>query len=118
MVVAVHNELRQGATVVTDAGDVLDLVGEFGLDAADEPRGPARPWDDLPPLAATDIEAMPARGPAGVGELCSRVTAAPRECLAALGLLVSRGLIEPVGSGWRLAPTIRQAAASTRRGGA
>jgi DNA processing protein len=113
----VHNELRQGATVVTDAADVLDLVGELGVDAAEEPRGPARPWDNLPPVAATVFEAMPARGPAGLGELCSRATAAPRECLAALGLLVSRGLVEPVGAGWRLAPTVRQSSASSRRGG-
>jgi DNA processing protein len=104
----VHNELRQGATVVTDAADVLDLVGDLGVDAAVEARGPTRPWDDLPPVAAAVFEALPAHGPAGLGELCSRTPATPRECLAALGLLVSRGLVEPMATGWRLAPAIRQ----------
>lgn len=110
----VHEELRRGATLVTDAAEVLDLIGEFGADAAEEPRGPGRPWDDLPPVAATVFEALPARGTAGLGELCARAPAAPRECLAALGLLVTRGLVEPDGAGWRLSAAVRRAAADAR----
>jgi DNA processing protein len=110
----VHEELRRGATLVTDAAEVLDLIGEFGADAAEEPRGPGRPWDDLPPVAAKVFEALPARGTAGLGELCARAPAAPRECLAALGLLVTRGLVEPDGAGWRLSAAVRRAAADAR----
>jgi DNA processing protein len=118
MAVAVHGELRQGATLVTDAADVVDLIGELGADAAEETRGPRRLWDGLPPLAAAVFEAMPARGTTSLGELCSRTPAAPRECLAALGLLVSRGLAEPEGTGWRLTRAARESVAETRRGGA
>jgi DNA processing protein len=113
----VHVELRQGATLVTDAAEVVDLIGEFGTDAADETRGPRRPWDGLPAVAAAVFEAMPARGTVGLGELCSRTPAAPRECLAALGLLVSRGLVESAGTEWRMTGPVRQAVAQTRRGG-
>jgi DNA processing protein len=113
----VHAELRQGATLVTDAAEVVDLIGEFGTDAADEARGPRRPWDGLPAMAAAVFEAMPVRGAVGLGELCTRTPAAPRECLAALGLLVSRGLVEPAGTEWRMTARVRQAVAETRRGG-
>jgi len=109
----VHDELRRGAAVVTDASEVMDLVGVLGADAATERRGPGRPWDGLPPVAAAVFEAMPSRGRAPLGALCARAPASPRECLAALGLLVSRGLVEQDGSGWRLVEAVRKAARAT-----
>ncbi|MGK5642900.1 DNA-processing protein DprA [Streptomyces sp. URMC 126] len=58
----VHELLREGATLVTDADEVAELVGAMG-ELAPERRGPAVPRDLLAPQAAAVLEAVP--GPGG-----------------------------------------------------
>jgi DNA processing protein len=65
-----HTLVRRGvATLVTDAAEVVDMVGELGSDAAAERPGETRPWDDLAPDSRDVLEAMPARGAATVDDL-------------------------------------------------
>ncbi|WP_223769771.1 DNA-processing protein DprA [Streptomyces huiliensis] len=57
----VHELLREGATLVTDADEVAELVGAMG-ELAPERRGPAVPRDLLAPEAAAVLEAVPGSG--------------------------------------------------------
>ncbi len=100
--VGVHDRLRSGAALVTSSADVLELIGPFGYDTVPVPRGPERPRDGLPTAAVTVLEAMPGRGSVTVDELCATTPIAPRECIAALGLLMARGLVQSSPIGWSL----------------
>ncbi|WP_221902599.1 MULTISPECIES: DNA-processing protein DprA [Streptomyces] len=57
----VHELLREGATLVTDADEVAELVGAIG-ELAPERRGPAVPRDLLAPQTAAVLEAVPGSG--------------------------------------------------------
>ncbi|NEA77469.1 DNA-processing protein DprA, partial [Streptomyces sp. SID13588] len=57
----VHELLRGQAHLVTDAAEIVELVGEIG-ELAPEKRGPLVPRDLLSPEAASVLAAMPARG--------------------------------------------------------
>ena len=105
-----HDLVRRAvATLVTDAAEVIDMVGDLGADAMAERRGAARPWDDLAPVARDVLEAMPARGPATVDELCRTTGLAAGACIAALGELTLCGLVVAGAQGWSLAPRRRGA---------
>ena len=66
-----HDLVRKGAaTLVTDAAEVIDMVGELGSDALPDTRGETRPWDDLAPVTRDVLEAMPARKLVTVDLIC------------------------------------------------
>lgn len=98
-----HRLLREGAAVcVTDVGEVMELVG--GLDqVAPEPEAPRGLLDDLGPDEARVLDALPARGAAGVDNLVRASGLSVSETLAALGMLAMAGRVEQSGSGWRRA---------------
>lgn len=105
-----HDLVRKGAaTLVTDAAEVIDMVGELGADAVVERRGDPRPWDSLAPVPRDVLEALPARGAATVDQLCSATGLAAGPCIAALGELSLAGLVQADAQGWRLAPRRRGA---------
>ena len=105
-----HDVVRRGAaTLVTDAAEIADMVGELGSDAVAERRGPPRLWDDLAPVTRDVLEAMPARGAATVDELCRSTGLAAGPCIAALGELTLAGLVDVAEQGWRLSPRRRGA---------
>lgn len=105
-----HDLVRRGAaTLVTDAAEIVDMVGELGSDAVAERRGRPRLWDDLAPVTRDVLEAMPARGAATVDELCRSTGLAAGPCIAALGELTLAGLVDVAAQGWRLAPRRRGA---------
>ncbi|WP_405588522.1 DNA-processing protein DprA [Streptomyces sp. NBC_01190] len=58
----VHELLRGGAVVVTDAAEIAEMVGEIGADLAPDRRGPLLPRDRLAPATARILEALPAQG--------------------------------------------------------
>ncbi|MGH8970653.1 MAG: DNA-processing protein DprA, partial [Actinomycetes bacterium] len=63
-----HELVRtKDASLVTDAADVLDLVGELGADASPQRRGEQRPHDELDELALRVLEALPVRRPVEPG---------------------------------------------------
>lgn len=64
----VHELLRGEAVLVTDAAEVVELVGGMG-ELAPERRGPVLPRDLLDPAAARVLEALPAGRPAQLAEV-------------------------------------------------
>jgi DNA processing protein len=99
-----HKLLRNGATCVTSAADVLEIVGTYGDDAAPEPRGPEQPRDALSDAMRHVLDAVPVRrwaGPASIARTAGVPTLTVQQALPQLQVagLVVQGL-----DGWRLTP--------------
>ncbi|WP_236573714.1 DNA-processing protein DprA [Streptomyces sp. GS7] len=111
----VHQLLRGEATVVTDADEVIELVGSIG-DLAPERRGPILARDLLDPVAARVLEALPARGPADTAQL-ARESGTPHDTTQGkLFELQSLGFVQRCGERWELVRRANSADGS-RRGG-
>ncbi|MEV4949216.1 DNA-processing protein DprA [Streptomyces sp. NPDC053755] len=111
----VHELLRGEATLVTDAAEVVELVGDMGQ-LAPTRRGPVLPRDLLTPDAARVLDALPARLPLPLAEIAGRAGTTPDDTLARLYELHSLGHVERRGDNWQL--TNRPAEGSNaRRGG-
>jgi DNA processing protein len=106
----VHELLRQEAVLVTDAAEVVELVGDMGELAPDR-RGPALPRDFLEPGARRVLAALPARRTAAVDELAREARTTPDDAVARLYELLALGYVERHGDGWKLT---RQAMVSVR----
>lgn len=111
----VHELLRGEATLVTEAAEVIELVGDIGQ-LAPARRGPVLPRDLLAPDTARVLEAMPAGRPTPVREITDRSGATPDDTLVRLYELHSLGFVERQGDDWRLTNTPTDGA-NTRRGG-
>nr|WP_229759188.1 DNA-processing protein DprA [Peterkaempfera bronchialis] len=101
----VHALLRSGAaTLVTDAAEVVELVGGIGGDLARPQQGPVLPWDVLPPEARRVLEALPAAADGAPVEAVVRAAGLPPdEVLHRLYELASLGFAERSGAHWRTA---------------
>jgi DNA processing protein len=99
-----HALLRDGATCVTRAEEVLDLVGVLGADAATPLRGPASVRDDLPDTVRRVLEAVPVRGGAGEAALARDAGVSTLVVQQVLPPLAVHGLVERTPLGWRLTP--------------
>ncbi|WP_207228866.1 DNA-processing protein DprA [Streptomyces sp. BK239] len=109
----VHALLREEAVLVTDAAEVVELVGDMGELAPDR-REPALPRDLLAPGARGVLAALPARRAATVGEIAREARTTPDDAIARLYELRALGYVERHGDDWKLT---RQAVVSARRGG-
>ncbi|MEK2494564.1 DNA-processing protein DprA [Kitasatospora purpeofusca] len=100
----VHALVRSGAaTVVTDAAEVVELIGAIGEDLAPQRGGPVLPRDLLEPEAARVLEAVPATAEgAPVERLARQSGLPPDEVLQRLYELGSLGHVERHGAHWRL----------------
>lgn len=103
----VHELLRTEGTVVTDAAEVIELVGSIG-ELAPRRRGPDIPRDVLPREAALLLDAFPARGPAEAARLAQAAGLTPASALVRLQELCALGFVERVGSSWQLSPKARE----------
>ncbi|MGW7573306.1 DNA-processing protein DprA [Streptomyces sp. NPDC054765] len=111
----VHQLLRGEAAVVTDADEVIELVGSIG-DLAPEKHGRTRIRDLLDPVASRVLEALPARGSADTGQLAQEA-GTPRDVTQSkLFELLSLGFVQRCGDRWELARRAETAEGS-RRGG-
>ncbi|MFG2829673.1 DNA-processing protein DprA [Streptomyces sp. NPDC048434] len=111
----VHQLLRGEAAVVTDADEVIELVGSIG-DLAPERQGPTRIRDLLDPVATRVLEALPARGSSDTGHLAEEA-GTPRDVTRSkLFELLSLGFVQKCGDGWELARRAETTDGS-RRGG-
>jgi len=110
-----HQALRGETELVTGVGDVLDLVGSLGIDAATAPRGPDRPWDGLPPARLAVLEALPARGLRTVEDMARRSGVGESDVRVELVELELVGLAEAAPAGWRLGQLARAARSADRR---
>ncbi|GAA3127811.1 DNA-processing protein DprA [Streptomyces rectiviolaceus] len=97
----VHELLRGDGVLVTDAAEVVELVGDMG-ELAPERRGPVVPRDLLAPDAARVLAALPARGSASAREIALGAGTAVDEAVGRLYELRSLGFVERHGDGWQL----------------
>ncbi|MFF9409037.1 DNA-processing protein DprA [Streptomyces anandii] len=108
----VHELLRGGAALVTDAEEVVEIVGDMGELAPDR-RGPVLPRDLLAPDARHVLAALPAHGAATAQEIARGARTTADDAIARLYELRSLGYVERHGEGWKLT---RQAMISSRTG--
>ncbi|QOV35261.1 DNA-protecting protein DprA [Streptomyces ferrugineus] len=107
------NELLRGdAVLVTDAAEVVELVGDMG-ELAPERRGPVLPRDLLEPRARRVLAALPGRRAARADEIARGAQTTEDDAIARLYELRSLGYVERHGDGWKLT---RQAMISVRAG--
>ncbi|WP_185902647.1 DNA-processing protein DprA [Streptomyces sp. WAC05292] len=115
----VHELLRGEAVLVTDAAEVVELVGGMG-ELAPERRGPVLARDLLDPDTARVLDALPASGPVQAGDIALAAGAGTDEVIGRLYELHSLGFVERLGDAWRLAKRTRREGTRTggeRRGG-
>jgi len=98
-----HELVRLGATLVTDAAEVLELVGDYGVDAAPEPRGERRPHDGLDAATLRVLDALPVRQYAGPASIARVAGLDLTTVLPALAVLAGRGLARSRVDTWRRA---------------
>ncbi|MFF8194605.1 DNA-processing protein DprA [Streptomyces bobili] len=106
----VHELLRGEAVLVTDAAEVVELVGDIG-ELAPERRGPVLPRDLLEPDARRVLAALPGRRAAAVDEIAREGGTSKDDAIARLYELRALGYVERHGDDWKLT---RQAMASLR----
>jgi DNA processing protein len=108
----VHELLRDDAVLVTDAAEVVELVGDMG-ELAPQRRGPVLPRDLLEPDARRVLAALPGRGTASVAAVARGAQTTPDDAIARLYELRALGYVERHGDSWKLT---RQAMISVRGG--
>ncbi|WP_329029181.1 MULTISPECIES: DNA-processing protein DprA [unclassified Streptomyces] len=97
----VHELLRGDGVLVTDAAEVVELVGEIG-DLAPSRRGPVVARDLLDAVAGRVLDALPARTAVDAREVARAAGTSADEALGKLYELHSLGFVEREGEGWRL----------------
>jgi DNA processing protein len=102
-----HRIIREwGATCVTCAADIIEMVSPLGIantPAAPAPAGlPGPSRDELDLDSARVLDALPARGVAGPSTIAVEAGVDLDTVLRCLGLLAGCGFIERCDYGWRL----------------
>ncbi|MFJ3658089.1 DNA-processing protein DprA [Streptomyces nigra] len=97
----VHELLRQDAVLVTDAAEIIELVGDMG-ELAPERRGPVLPRDLLRPGARAVLAALPGQRAARADEIARAAQTTEDDTVARLYELRSLGWVERHGDGWKL----------------
>ncbi|MFD6226356.1 DNA-processing protein DprA [Streptomyces sp. NPDC060232] len=97
----VHELLRGEAVLVTDAAEVVELVGSMG-ELAPERRGPVLARDLLDRDTARVLEALPAGRPVTAADLALASGIGTDEVIGRLYELHSLGFVERQGDGWQL----------------
>jgi len=96
-----HEEIRLGATLVTDAAEVAELVGRIGEDLAPVKRGDRRAEDALEPDTRRVWQWLRPRASASVDALVDRSGLGLSEVLVALSELEALGMAEQLLDGWK-----------------
>ncbi|MFF4104862.1 DNA-processing protein DprA [Streptomyces sp. NPDC001903] len=110
----VHELLRGEAVLVTDAAEVVELIGGMG-ELAPERRGPVLARDLLHRDTARVLEALPAGRPVRADEVALAAGTDTDEVIGRLYELHSLGFVERQGEGWQL--TTRSLGGGTQTGG-
>ncbi|MET9556944.1 DNA-processing protein DprA [Streptomyces sp. NPDC006645] len=111
----VHELLRGEGVLVTDAAEVVELVGDMG-DLAPVRRGPVLARDLLDPLGRRILDALPARGALGGRDIARESATTADEALGKLYELHSLGFVERHGEGWQLTPRTTRGGGTRRAG--
>ncbi len=106
MSVGCHELLREaelGTVLVTNAAQVVELVGRLGEDLADPPERPSGPRDGLSDLAVRVLDACPVRTGVSPERLARVAGCDVLDVLRVLPALELADLVEVTDAGWRLA---------------
>lgn len=98
-----HQLIRGGAELVTDAAEVVELVGRIGADLAPQRQGPVVARDLLQPQARQVLDALPARAGETADAVARSAGVSLDETLGRLHELLPLGFAEREGQLWRLA---------------
>ncbi|MEV6381421.1 DNA-processing protein DprA [Streptomyces sp. NPDC051773] len=112
----VHDLLRGDAILVSDAAEVVELVGDMGELAPDR-RGPVLPRDLLEPDARQVLAALPARGAAAPEEVARCAGTTVDDAVGRLYELRALGYVERHGDGWKLTRQAMISVSPDRRSG-
>jgi DNA processing protein len=100
----VHELIRSGAaTLVTRAGDVLELTGQMGEHLTEAGRAPVTARDRLTRRQQRVLDAVPLVRPAAVDSIARTAGLGPHDVSSALEELLRGGFTERLPTGWRLA---------------
>ncbi|WP_370593006.1 DNA-processing protein DprA [Streptomyces sp. NBRC 110028] len=110
----VHELLRGEAVLVTDADEVVELIGGIG-ELAPVREGPLVERDLLHPVTARVLEALSAQGGNDGREVARDSGTSCEEAVSRLYELLALGFVERHGDRWQLAPPARRSD-GTRRG--
>jgi len=97
-----HQLLRNGASLVTNGDEVLELIGRPGHHLVEQPRAPSRPRDSLSTRDQQVLDAVPKTRPAGVDSIARTAGISILHVQSALGRLQRKGLVEQGEGGWLL----------------
>ncbi|MFI7321735.1 DNA-processing protein DprA [Streptomyces venezuelae] len=97
----VHELLRGDGVLVTDASEVVELVGDMG-ELAPVRRGPVVPRDLLASGVRRVLAALPARGLVAVRDIAIGAGTTEDDAVGRLYELQSLGFVERHGDGWQL----------------
>jgi DNA processing protein len=98
-----HRLLRAGgATLVTEAAEVLELVGAMGEHLLAPRRGAVHPRDGLDETVRRVLDAVPVRSAVGVARLARTAGVSALVVQQVLPALLVAGLVEQRDGGWRL----------------
>jgi len=98
----VHAAIRGGqAVLVTSGKDVIEELGGFGADSAEESM-PLTDFDRLPDAAQRTLDGLDWSRGRSLTELASGVRLTARDVQRSLDLLESQGLVSRLGAGWIL----------------
>jgi DNA processing protein len=112
----VHDLLRGDAVLVSDAAEVVELVGDMGELAPDR-RGPVLPRDLLEPGARQVLSALPGRGSASPEEIARGAGTTVDDAVGRLYELRALGYVERHGDGWKLTRQAMISVSPDRRSG-
>ena len=97
-----HVLLRQGATLVSRAGEIVEIVGRCG-ELADDPAHPESALDALTDEHRQVYEALPGRGTRSADEVAVSSGLPPERVLGPLAMLEVAGFVEREEDGrWRI----------------
>lgn len=101
-----HDLIREwGATCVTGARDVIELVAPLGAADGNAAREPAVPADNLDPVTASVLQAVARRSGRGPATIATLAGVDLDTALRCLGLLAAAGHVERCEEGWRARKT-------------
>ncbi len=104
-----HQACRDGyAVLVTDAAEVIELVGAYGDDALPRPTGADRPDDALDPGSKAVLAALPLRKPVDAASLAANAGVPLAQTMSSLGRLELSGFAVRDGERWRQVPLARR----------
>lgn len=97
-----HELIRHGATLVTRAAEVLEMLGRPGEALAPAVRGAAHPRDDLGEVVRRVLDAVPVRTPVSVVRIARTAGVAALVVQQVLPELLLSGLVEQRDGAWKL----------------